>query len=76
MTTFHSVSQKAKPGLKLAGKLALLTALRFGPAGFAAWAIKSVARRPLKMVLAVVLEPLLTRIMRNVSDRYDRRMAK
>nr|QTX15092.1 Phage shock protein D [Klebsiella pneumoniae] len=34
--------------LKIAGKLVLLTALRYGPAGVAGWAVKSVARRPLK----------------------------
>ena len=40
----------------------LLTALRYGPAGVAGWAVKSVARRPLKMFLAVALEPLLSRL--------------
>lgn len=59
---WQRAGQKVKPGLKIVGKIALLTALRYGPAGVAGWAIKSVARRPLKMVLAVVLEPLLSRL--------------
>ena len=59
---WQQAGQKMKPGLKIAGKFVLLTALRYGPAGVAGWAIKSVARRPLKMVLAVVLEPLLSRL--------------
>ncbi|MGS9097638.1 phage shock protein PspD, partial [Salmonella enterica subsp. enterica serovar Infantis] len=39
--------------------LVLLSALRFGPAGVAGWAVKSVARGPLKMLLAFALEPVL-----------------
>lgn len=61
-TRWQQAGQKVKPGFKLAGKLVLLTALRYGPAGVAGWAIKSVARRPLKMLLAVALEPLLSRL--------------
>ena len=57
---------------KLAGKLVLLTALRYGPAGVAGWAIKSVARRPLKMLLAVALEPLLSRAANKLAQRYKR----
>ncbi|MCT4706446.1 phage shock protein PspD [Enterobacteriaceae bacterium H11S18] len=71
MTTFRTASQKAKPGLKIAGKLVLLVALRYGPAGVAGWAVKSVARRPLKMLLAMTIEPLLTRMLRKVSVRYN-----
>jgi phage shock protein D len=59
---WQRAGQKVKPGLKIAGKLILLTALRYGPAGAAGWAIKSVARRPLKMLLAVALEPLLAKL--------------
>ena len=36
------------------------------------WAIKSVARRPLKMLLAVVLEPLLSRAANKLAQRYKR----
>lgn len=59
---WQRAGQQVKPGLKIVGKLALLTALRYGPAGVAGWAVKSVARRPLKMLLAVALEPLLSRL--------------
>lgn len=67
---WQQAGQKAKPGLKIAGKLVLLTALRYGPAGVAGWAVKSVARRPLKMLLAVALEPLLSRL----ANRFARGM--
>lgn len=64
--------QKVKPGLKIVGKLVLLTALRYGPAGVAGWAVKSVARRPLKIFLGLLLEPVLKKVMRKVSTRYNR----
>lgn len=64
---WQRAGQKVKPGLKIAGKLVLLTALRYGPAGVAGWAIKSVARRPLKMLLAVALEPVLARLATRLS---------
>ena len=67
---WQQAGQKVKPGFKLAGKLVLLTALRYGPAGVAGWAIKSVARRPLKMLLAVALEPLLQKVAKRLSRRY------
>ncbi|MFB4225306.1 phage shock protein PspD [Escherichia fergusonii] len=69
---WQHVGQKVKPGFKLAGKLLLLTALRYGPAGITGWAVKSVARRPLKMLLAFALEPLLTRTANKVARRYKR----
>ena len=67
---WQQAGQKVKPGLKIAGKLVLLTALRYGPAGVAGWAVKSGARRPLKMLLAVALEPLLSRL----ANRFARGM--
>jgi phage shock protein D len=61
---------KSETGSENRGKLVLLTALRYGPAGVAGWAVKSVARRPLKMLLAVALEPLLSRL----ANRFARGM--
>ena len=69
-TRWQRAGQKVKPGFKLAGKLVLLTALRYGPAGVAGWAVKSVARPPLKMLLALALEPLLSRAAAKLSRRY------
>ena len=62
--------REMEPGLKIAGKLVLMTALRYGPAGVAGWAIKSVARKPVRMLLAVALEPLLQKLAKRVSRRY------
>lgn len=68
---WQRAGQRVKPGFKIAGKLVLLTALRYGPAGVAGWAVKSVARRPLKMLLALVLEPVLSRAATKLSKRYS-----
>ncbi|ELV2768364.1 TPA: phage shock protein PspD [Enterobacter cloacae] len=67
---WQQAGQKVKPGLKIAGKLVLLTALRYGPAGVAGWAIKSVARKPVRLLLAVALEPLLQKMAKRFSRRY------
>lgn len=67
---WQQAGQKVKPGLKIAGKLVLLTALRHGPAGVAGWAIKSVARKPVRLLLAVALEPLLQKLAKRFSRRY------
>lgn len=61
---------EGEAGFKIAGKLVLLTALRYGPAGVAGWAVKSVARRPLKMLLAFALEPVLRKAANKISQRY------
>ena len=71
---WQQAGQKVKPGLKIAGKLVLLTALRYGPAGVTGWAGKSVARRPLKMLLMLVLEPMLSRAAQRFSKRRGWRM--
>ncbi|HBX07096.1 MAG TPA: phage shock protein PspD [Leclercia adecarboxylata] len=67
---WQQAGHQVKPGLKFAGKLFLLTALRYGPAGVAGWAIKSVARKPVRMLLAVALEPMLKKLANRVSRRY------
>ncbi|PDO85731.1 phage shock protein PspD [Kosakonia pseudosacchari] len=67
---WQQVHRNVKPGLQIVGKLALLTALRYGPAGVAGWAVKSVARRPVKLLLAFALEPLLKRAANKFSRRF------
>lgn len=67
---WQQAGQKMKPGLKFAGKFVLLTALRYGPAGVAGWAVKTVARKPVRMLLAVALEPLLKKVANRFSRRY------
>ncbi|URN97522.1 phage shock protein PspD [Leclercia adecarboxylata] len=67
---WQQAGQRVKPGIKIAGKLVLLTALRYGPAGVAGWAIKSVARKPVRMLLAMALEPMLKKLANRVSRRY------
>jgi len=66
---WQRAGQQVKPGLKFAGKLVLLTALRYGPAGVAGWAIKSVARKPVRMLLAVAPEPMLKKLANRLSGK-------
>ena len=66
----QSVRRNAAPALKSAGKFIIITELTYGPGGVAGWAVKSVARRPLKILLALALEPILARMMRKVSARF------
>ena len=74
--SYDSPLQPGRPngdaGFKIRWNAVTLTALRYGPAGVAGWAIKSVARRPLKMLLAVALEPLLSRAANKLAQRYKR----
>ncbi|WP_034915037.1 MULTISPECIES: phage shock protein PspD [Erwinia] len=66
MRHWHTVKRHAGPALKTAGRLALTGAMTYGPAGAAGWAVKSVARRPLKIFLAWALEPLLRRALKGL----------
>ena len=66
---WQQAGHRVKPGLKIAGKLVLLTALRYGPAGVAGWAIKSVACKPVRMLLAVALEPMLKKLANRLSSK-------
>lgn len=66
-TRWQQTGARVKPALKMGGKFVLLAALNYGPAGVAGWAVKSVARRPLKLLLALALEPLLKRLAQRIS---------
>ncbi|MFU9136161.1 phage shock protein PspD [Erwinia tasmaniensis] len=68
----QAFNRHARPALKQAGKFMLLGAMSYGPAGLAGWAVKSVARRPLKILLAWALEPLLRRMMRHATARWNK----
>ncbi|ATZ11650.1 phage shock protein PspD [Erwinia amylovora] len=58
------------PVLQKAGKFILINALTYGPAGLSGWAVKSVARKPLKIFLAWALEPLIRRALKGASSRW------
>ncbi|WP_380178091.1 phage shock protein PspD [Kalamiella sp. sgz302252] len=67
-----AVQRNAASTLKKAGKFVLLGALSYGPAGLAGWAVKAVAHRPLKIVLAWALEPLIRRALRGATARWHK----
>lgn len=55
---FTALRRRATPALKSAGKFIIISAVTYAPGGLAGWAVKSVARRPLRLLLAAALEPL------------------
>ncbi|PRD13528.1 phage shock protein PspD [Pantoea coffeiphila] len=65
-----TLRHQAAPALKKAGKFILISAITYGPAGLSGWAVKSVARKPLKILLAWALEPLLRRVMRGAVAKW------
>lgn len=68
----NAFRHRAAPALKSAAKFIIINAVTYGPAGVTGWAVKSVARRPLRLLLAVALEPLLKRVMNRVASRFIR----
>ncbi|WP_437612875.1 phage shock protein PspD [Erwinia sp. V71] len=68
----HSLRRRAAPALKSAGKFIIISAVTYAPAGIAGWAVKSIARRPLRILLTLALEPILARVMRRASARFIR----
>lgn len=65
-----TLRNRAAPALKKAGKFILISAITYGPGGLSGWAVKSVARKPLKILLAWALEPLIRRVMRGAMSRW------
>ncbi len=69
---FTTLRRRATPALKSAGKFIIISALTYGPGGLAGWAVKSVARRPLRLLLAAALEPLLSKAFKRLAARFIR----
>nr|WP_313570435.1 phage shock protein PspD [Pantoea piersonii] len=67
-----SFRRRATPALKSFGKFIIINAVSYGPAGLTGWAVKSVARRPLRILLSLALEPLLQRVMKRAAARFIR----
>lgn len=69
---YSAVRHHVKPVLRKVGKLILVGALTYGPAGVTGFVVKSVTRRPLKIALAWALEPLIRRAMRGATSRWHK----
>ncbi len=68
-----AVTSSAKSGLlKKAFKFIIMIVLTFAPAGVAAKVLGVLGRGPLRYVLALVLEPLVRRILTALFGRYAR----
>lgn len=67
-----ALRRRATPALKSAGKFIIISAVTYASGGLAGWAVKSVARRPLRLLLAAALEPLLSKAFNRLSARFIR----
>ncbi|MDU5193003.1 MAG: phage shock protein PspD, partial [Mixta calida] len=52
MSNFRQRAIRATPTLKRAGKKLLIHGLMLAPAGISGWAVKAVARKPLRLLIA------------------------
>ena len=68
--SWQQAGQKVKPGLKIAGKLVLMTALRYGPGRCGGWAIKVCCPQAGQNDAGGRLGPLLQKLANRVSRRY------
>lgn len=71
-TRQHDHRINVSPVLKSAVKFIVITALSRTPAGVAARVLNRVGRKPVRIALALVLEPALSAIMKKVSARLFR----
>ncbi|MEE4482059.1 phage shock protein PspD [Serratia ficaria] len=62
--------QGAGAMLKTLSKVIIIALLNYGPAGAAGWLLKAVGRKPIRFVLALVLEPLFRKGLNKVFGRY------
>ena len=64
--------QRLMPALLSVIKFIILTVISRTPAGISARVLNRVARKPLRIALALVLEPALSAIMKKLSSRLFR----
>lgn len=69
MSNFRQRAIRATPTLKRAGKQLLIHGLMLAPAGISGWAVKAVARKPLRLLIAFALEPLLKKAASRLAFR-------
>lgn len=61
------IKQGAGTVLKTLSKVIIMALLNYGPAG---WLLRTVGRKPIRFVLALVLEPLFRKGLNKVFGRY------
>lgn len=64
--------QGAAAMLKTLSKVIIIGLMSYGPAGATSWLLKTASRKPLRLLLAVVLEPLLRKGLNTLFGRYTR----
>ncbi|WP_092875207.1 phage shock protein PspD [Izhakiella capsodis] len=71
-SSFHQAIRRSSPALKRAGTFIIINAVAAVPGGIAGWAVKSVTRKPLRLLLTLTLEPMLSRIFSRLGKRIIR----
>ncbi|TQI80656.1 phage shock protein D [Serratia fonticola] len=56
--------------LKTVPKVIIIALMSYGPAGATAWLLKTVSRKPLRFVLALLLEPLFRKGLNKAFGRF------
>lgn len=59
--------------LKTLSKVIIIALLNHGPASAAGWLLKTIGRKPIRFVLALVLEPLFRKGLNKLFGRYARK---
>ncbi len=65
-----SLKQGAGALLKALSKVIIISLMNYGPAGATTWLLKTVSRKPLRFVLALLLEPLFRKGLNKAFGRY------
>lgn len=65
-----SLKPKAGALLKTLSKVIIIALMSYGPAGATSWLLKTVSRKPLRLVLALLLEPLFRKGLNKAFGRY------
>ncbi|VEI70785.1 peripheral inner membrane phage-shock protein [Serratia rubidaea] len=58
--------------LKRLSKVIIIALLNYGPAGATSWLLRTVSRKPLRLLLAMVLEPMFRKGLNKAFGRYTR----
>lgn len=66
----HAFKQGAGAVLKTLAKVLIIALMSYGPAGATAWLLKTVSRKPLRLILAMILEPMFRKGLTKAFGRF------
>ncbi|MFI8417031.1 phage shock protein PspD [Serratia sp. NPDC078593] len=69
---FATFKRGAGAMLKTLSKVIIIALMSYGPVGATSWLLKTVSRKPVRLVLAMVLEPIFRKGLTKLFGRYAR----